>query len=154
MEKNKLLKVSSILMIIGGAFLAIMALIMFIGGELVASIIGSTAEEDSDIATAAVKVATIILGIAFLIEAAAYIAAGVIGVQQKSAKTCFVVAIIVIVVCGIGAIMNIVEGQFTGIVSLVVPILYLVGAIQLRKAAQQAEEAQTTETVETTTTEE
>ncbi|MCM1194871.1 MAG: hypothetical protein NC099_00680 [Corallococcus sp.] len=144
MEKNKLLKVSSILMIVCGAFLALMALIFFAAGDLVSGIIGGAIEDSgADAATieAAVRLMIIILGVVYLIDAAAYIAAGVIGVMQKSSKACFITAIVVIVVCGIGAIMDIIYGQwFSALLGLVIPVLYLVGAIQLRNAAKANEE--------------
>lgn len=142
MEKNKLLKVSSILLIVFGALMALGGIIMMVAGDLVAEIIGIAGEEagagatDTEAAKALVRTLMIILGVIALVEAIAYIAAGVIGVQQKSAQACFIVAIILVVLCGIGAITNIVEGNwFGGIVGLVVPVLYLVGAIQLKKAA-------------------
>lgn len=140
MEKNKLLKVSSILLIVFGALMAFGGIIMMVAGDFVAEIIGIAGEEagagaDADAAAAIIKTAMIILGVIALIEAIAYIAAGVIGVQQKSAQTCFIIAIVLVVLCGIGAITNIIEGNwFGGIVGLVVPVLYLVGAIQLKKA--------------------
>ena len=146
MEKNKMLKVSSILLIIFGAFLAIGAIIMFVGGELIAGLIGIAGDEigatgpDAEAAAALLQTAMTILGIAALIEAIAYIAAGVIGVQQKSAKTCFIIGIVLVVLCGISAIMNIAEGSIVpAIIGLIVPVLYLVGAIQLKKAAADAE---------------
>lgn len=143
MEKNKMLKVSSILLIVFGVFMAIMALLFFVVGDLVAEIIGAAGSDleglegvDKDTALAAVKLVVAILGVVLLIEAIAYIAAGVIGVQQKSAKLCFIVGIVLVVICGIGAITNIVEGQIlSAVIGVIVPVLYLVGAIQLKKAA-------------------
>lgn len=141
MEKNKLLKVSSILLIVFGVLVALGGIIFLAAAELVAEVIGSTGQDigiEGDAATvaAAAKMMVIILGVAMLILAVGYIAAGVVGVKQKSAKTCFIVAIVLIVLCGISAIMNIAEGSiFPAIISLIVPVLYLVGAIQLKKAA-------------------
>ena len=100
MEKNKLLKVSSILLIVFGALMALGGIIMMVAGDLVAEIIGIAGEEagagatDTEAAKALVRTLMIILGVIALVEAIAYIAAGVIGVQQKSAQACFIVAII------------------------------------------------------------
>lgn len=140
MEKNKLLKVASILLIVFGVVLALLAIIFFAAGDLVAEVIGKSGEEfegmDAETAAAAVKLGVLVLGIVLLVEAVAYIAAGVIGVQQKSAQLCFIVGIVLVVLCGIGAITNIVEGQIlSAVIGLIVPVLYLVGAIQLKKAA-------------------
>lgn len=153
MEKNKMLKVSGILLIIFGALIALTAIIFFAAGDLVAEIIGQAGDEvgagaDADTLAAAAKLVVVIAGIVLLVEAIAYIVAGVIGVQQKSAKLCFVIAIVLVVICGIGAIANIVDGMwFFGIINLVVPIIYLVGAIQLKKAV--ADEALASSSEET-----
>lgn len=140
MEKNKLLKVSSILLIIFGALILLAAIVFFAAGDLVAEIIGQAGDEigagaDAATVAAAAKMVVVILGVVLLIEGIAYIAAGVVGIQQKSAKACFIIAIVLVSVCGIGAITSIVEGQIiSAITGLVVPVLYLVGAIQLKKA--------------------
>lgn len=143
MEKNKLLKVSSILLIVFGALMALGALLFFVLGDMVAELIGVVGDQveipdgmSLEEFQALAKITVVILGVVMLVEAIAYIAAGVIGVQQKSPMACFIVGIILVVVCGIGAITNIVEGQvFSAIVGIIVPILYLVGAIQLKRAA-------------------
>ena len=140
MEKNKMLKVSGILLIVFGVLIALTAIIFFAAGDLVAEIIsqaGSEAGAGTEAGTLAeaAKLVVVIAGVVLLIEAIAYIAAGVIGVQQKSAKLCFVIAIVLVVICGIGAIVSIVDGMwFSGLLGLIVPVLYLVGAIQLKKA--------------------
>lgn len=151
MEKNKMLKVSGILLIVFGVLIALTAIIFFAAGDLVAEIIsqaGSEAGAGTEAGTLAeaAKLVVVIAGVVLLIEAIAYIAAGVIGVQQKSAKLCFVVAIVLVVICGIGAIVNIVDGMwFSGVLGLIVPVLYLVGAIQLKKAVADEALAATSE---------
>lgn len=135
-----MLKVSGILLIVFGVLIALTAIIFFAAGDLVAEIIsqaGSEAGAGTEAGTLAeaAKLVVVIAGVVLLIEAIAYIAAGVIGVQQKSAKLCFVIAIVLVVICGIGAIVSIVDGMwFSGLLGLIVPVLYLVGAIQLKKA--------------------
>lgn len=131
MEKNKLLKGAGIALIVIGAFAALLALLCFVAGDLIAGIIGAEAN-----GTGAVKIVMIIMGVLFIIVAAAYIGAGVAGVKQKSAKSCFVIAIILIVISGLSAIYDLTSGQwYSAIIVLVVPIIYLVGAIQFKKAA-------------------
>lgn len=146
-----MLKVSGILLIVFGVLIALTAIIFFAAGDLVAEIIsqaGSEAGAGTEAGTLAeaAKLVVVIAGVVLLIEAIAYIAAGVIGVQQKSAKLCFVVAIVLVVICGIGAIVNIVDGMwFSGVLGLIVPVLYLVGAIQLKKAVADEALAATSE---------
>ena len=153
MEKNKMLKVSGILLIVFGVLIALTSIIFFAAGDLVAEIIsqaGSEAGAGTEAGTLAeaAKLVVVIAGVVLLIEAIAYIAAGVIGVQQKSAKLCFVIAIVLVVICGVGAIVNIVDGMwFSGLLGLIVPVLYLVGAIQLKKAV--ADEALASSSEET-----
>ena len=81
-----------------------------------------------------------------MLESIAYIGAGILGVQQKSEKACFIIGIILVAVCGISAIMNIVEGSILpAIIGLVVPVIYLIGAIQLKRSVEN-EQAQASAT--------
>ncbi|MCM1043164.1 MAG: hypothetical protein NC350_03015 [Corallococcus sp.] len=146
MEKNKMLKVVSILFIIAGAFVALFSLIFLFGGSALADMVYEIlVEMDAsyqEIALAAIQTLLLIMGILYLIEAAAYLTAGIIGVKQKSAKVCFIVAIVAMAVCGALAIYNMIGGSgiLSALISLVLPVLYLVGAIQYKKAWTEAEQ--------------
>lgn len=133
MEKNGMLKGAGIALIVIGALEALIALLCFVAADLIGSIIGAeSGGEGGDI----VGMAVMILGVIMLIVAAAYIAAGVVGIKQKNPKTCFVVAIVLIVICGLSAITSLVEGQWlSAIFVIIAPVFYLIGAIQLKKAA-------------------
>jgi len=92
-----------------------------------------------------------VLGISMLIVGAAYIAAGVVGIVQKSAKVCFIVAIVVMAVCAADTIYNIATGGkiVSSLFSLVLPVLYLIGAIQYKKAWDAAAVSDTQEAEQT-----
>lgn len=138
MEKNSMLKGAGIALIVLGVFDALGALICFVAGDLIAGILGGV--EGGEAAGALIGGIVMIAGIILLVVAAAYIAAGVIGIKQKSPKTCFVVAIILMVVCGLAAIGNLIEGLWlSAVIVIIAPVFYLVGAIQLKKAVAEAE---------------
>lgn len=137
MEKNGMLKGAGIALIVLGVLYAIGALLCFVAGELIASIIG---QEGSTEDAALVSMIVTIAGVLLLIDAGAYIGAGVVGVQQKSPKACFVIAIVLIVICGISAVTSLIGGQWlSAILVIIAPIFYLIGAIQLRKAVAEAQ---------------
>lgn len=138
MEKNKLLKVTSILFIIFGALGTFFSLLVLILMDALIQIMLEMAEY-AQMGATALRAAVLLIFVILLVECAAYIAAGIIGVRQKSAKTCFIVAIIVMVVCGVSALYQLIGGNIISLIALVLPILYLIGAIQYKKESDIAE---------------
>lgn len=139
MENNatgsKLLKVSGILMIIGGA-LAIVITLLGIGGI---ALLVSMAEEGQLEFNAGMAWAGIALA---LLGGVIELIAGIIGTKNwnkpEKANTCIVWGGLVAAVSIISSILTTASGQNFPIVSLltglVLPALYIIGAIQNRKA--------------------
>lgn len=139
MENNatgsKLLKVSGILMIIGGA-LAIVITLLGIGGI---ALLAAMAEEGQTEFNAGMAWAGIALS---LLGGVIELIAGIIGTKNwnkpEKANTCIVWGGLVAAVSIIGSVMTTASGQNFPIVSLltglVLPALYIIGAIQNRKA--------------------
>lgn len=131
MEEKKgstLLKVSGILMIIGGAIALVLSIIAILGVATLVYI--SNGELSSGILYASCALA--------LIAAVAELVAGIIGVKNwnkpEKAKTCICWGIIVAVLSVLGVVLNVVGGGDFSIVSLLIglclPVLYIIGAIQ------------------------
>lgn len=120
-----LLKVVGILFIIFGAIAAVVSLLGLLGGGVLASI---SAEAGSVVIVAAV------IG---LIGAALEIVVGILGVKNcdkpEKATMLMVFAIILIVIQAVGLILG--GDLVMTIIGLVLPILFLIGAIKNKKAA-------------------
>jgi len=122
------LKVTGILMIIGGALALILAIVAILGVATLVYI--SDGELSSGILYASCALA--------LVSAVAELVAGIIGVSNckkpEKANTCIAWGIIVAVLCVLGVILNVVGGGDFSIVSLllglVLPALYIFGAIK------------------------
>ena len=126
MEGSKLLKVSGILMIIGGSISLIVAIIAMIG--FLAAMGGSAA-------------LLWLSGIMLLVGAVVEFVGGIIGVKNwnnlEKAQTCMVWGILAIALCVLSQILNLAGGGSFNVVSfatgLVLPVLYLIGALQNKK---------------------
>lgn len=118
-QGSKMLKVTGILMIIGGALALVIALIAVIGiaaaASLAAGALGGGIE----------------------------LAAGILGVknwnQPAKAQPCIVLGAIIIALSVLSNILSISSGSefnlFTLLLGLVLPVLYLIGAVQLKNMA-------------------
>ena len=132
MKGQKFLKVTGILMIIGAALSILFGVIIGGVGALIAKFAGAST-----------------LGFAFYLGLATTLVGGIIqliaginGVKHcnkpENAKKCITWGIIVIALCVISNILTVVGGGEFSIVNLltglVIPVLYLVGGIQNKKA--------------------
>ena len=122
------LKVTGILMIIGGAISLIVAIVAIIGIAALVYVAGS--EINAGLLYAA--------GVISLVSAVAELIAGIVGVKNckkpEKALTCVVWGVIVAVLCVAGSVLTVVGGNsfpvFSLILGLVLPVLYIVGAIK------------------------
>ena len=125
------LKVTGILMIIGGGISIIMGIIAALGVAALAYISDGTV-------SSALLYASVVL---MLISAVAELVAGIIGVvnckKPDKAGSCIVWGIIVAVLSVAGTILNSVGGcyfsAFSLILGLVLPVLYIIGAVFNKK---------------------
>ena len=125
------LKVTGILMIIGGGISIILGIIAALGVAAIAYI-------TDGVASSAMLYASILL---MLISASAQLVAGIIGIvncqKPEKAGTCIVCGVIVAVLCVAGTILYSVGGGSFGVFSLllglVLPVLYIIGAVFNKK---------------------
>ena len=125
------LKVTGILMIIGGAISVIMGIIAVLGVAALAYISDGTV-------SSALLYASVVL---MIVSAVAELIAGIIGVanckKPEKAVSCIVWGIIVAVLSVAGTILNSVGGgsfsAFSLILGLVLPVLYIIGAALSKK---------------------
>ena len=123
------LKVTGILMIIGGAISLIVAIIALLGIATLA-VLGAS----SGMVYAA--------GALTLVSAVAELVAGIIGVanakKPEKAGTCMGWGIVVAVLCVAGSILTVVGGSsfpvFSLILGLVLPVLFIIGAAKNKQA--------------------
>ncbi len=136
MKGQKLLKVCSILMIIGGGILLLFAILAVAGVGLVA------AATDLGAGLTAVAILAIILSFA---GAAIELVAGIVGVKAANMpsagkiKAALVLGILVLLISLYNSITTIVAdgfgaGIFGLIIGAVLPVLYIVGVIQFKNA--------------------
>ena len=126
------LKVTGILMIIGGSLGLIVAIIAIIGIAALDYI--SSGELSMGLLYAS--------GIITLLSAVGELVAGIIGVkncqQPEKAKSCVAWGIVVAVLCVVGCILTVVGGSsfpvFSLLLGLVLPVLYIIGAAKNMKA--------------------
>ena len=122
------LKVTGILMIIGGAISLIVAIVAIIGIAALVYVAGS--EINAGLLYAA--------GVISLVSAVAELIAGIVGVKNckkpEKARTCVVWGVIVAVLCVAGSVLTVVGGNsfpvFSGRLGLVLPVLYIGGEIK------------------------
>ena len=126
------LKVTGILMIIGGAIALIVGIIVILGIAALAYI------TDGEMVTGLLYAA----GVLTLVSAVAEMIAGIVGVKNckkpEKAGSCIVWGIIVAVLCVAGCILTAVGGSafpvFSLILGLVLPALFIIGAIMNKKS--------------------
>jgi hypothetical protein len=124
-----ILKVTSILYIIFGSLLALVALLSLVLGPVVASVFGG-------FFGAIGGMVGIVLFIVFLILAAIDLVAGIIGIKQcgDPSKALFFI-IFGFIVGGLTFISLITDFSVGNIVGLVMPVLFIVGGFLNKKAA-------------------
>ena len=135
-QGSKMLKVTGILMIIGGALALVIALIAVIGIATAASL-AAGALGGGIIALA------VIASILALLGGGIELAAGILGVknwnQPAKAQSCIVFGAIIIALSVLSNILNLASGSefnlFSLLLGLVLPVLYLIGAVQLKNMA-------------------
>lgn len=135
-QGSKMLKVTGILMIIGGALALVIAIIAVIRIAAAASL-AAGALGGGIIALA------VIASILSLLGGGVELAAGILGVknwnQPAKAQSCIVFGAIIIALSVLSNILNLASGSefnlFTLLLGLVLPVLYLIGAVQLKNMA-------------------
>lgn len=137
MEEKKsgsgFLKVVGILMIIFGAIALVVSLIAVAGMSLIEAAVGS------EIDTGMLWIGVILS----VVSAAMEMVAGIVGVvnakKPEKAKTCLVFGILVAVLTVAGCIFTVASGEEFPVTSLllglVMPVLYIIGAVKNMKAA-------------------
>jgi len=140
-QKSSLLKVTGILMIIFAGLGIILGAIALAGAVFITAHIAGI-DDGIDTLAGLIIISLVILLIAFLIQ----LIAGIFGVKNSNkpekANTCIVFGIIVILMTVLSTILNISGGtQFDVtqvlmlLIGLVIPVLYLIGAFNLKKMA-------------------
>ena len=125
------LKVTGILMIIGGAISVIMGIIAALGVAALVYI------SDGTVSSELLYTSVILM----IVSAVAELVAGIIGVanckKPDKAGSCIVLGIIVAVLSVAGTILNSVGGgsfsAFSLVLGLVLPVLYIIGAVFNKK---------------------
>lgn len=139
-QGSKMLKVTGILMIIGGALALVIALVIAlidVIGIAAAASLAAGALGGGIIALA------VIASILSLLGGGIELAAGILGVknwnQPAKAQSCIVFGAIIIALSVLSNILNLASGSefnlFTLLLGLVLPVLYLIGAVQLKNMA-------------------
>ena len=140
MEKsNGFLKVTGILMIIGGVFTIVFSILAVVGVGALAATLGTEAD-------LGLLMVSSIIG---LISGVVSLIAGITGAKNankpEKATACIAFGCLTVLLSILGTILNVVGGnQFSvlGLITgLIVPALYLVGAFQNKKRAAVAEAA-------------
>lgn len=135
-QGSKMLKVTGILMIIGGALALVIALIAVIGIAAAASLAAGALG-------GGIVALAVIASILALLGGGIELAAGILGVknwnQPAKAQSCIVFGAIIIALSVLSNILNLASGSefnlFTLLLGLVLPVLYLIGAVQLKNMA-------------------
>ncbi len=127
-KRSTLLKVVSIIMIIFSAI----ALIIGIVGALGASMLGTALSEVGVETAAAVSGALTGIVVFGIVLAVIELVCGILGVASKNKKLLTILGCVLIILAVVSLIMNIVAGSFSAmsLVSLILPILYFLGARQ------------------------
>lgn len=133
MNGHKFLKVTGILMIIGGALSAILGIVAVLGVAALAYIASARTEAGMLYAS------TILLLISGVVE----LIAGIIGVinaeKPQKAKACIVWGALVAILSVAGTILGVVGGSdfsVSGLVlGLVLPVIYIIGAVKNMQSA-------------------
>ena len=131
MKGRKFLKVTGILMIIGGAFGIIGGIVAMIGAGALAAVLETSA-------------GGLMLASALILASAVFqLIAGIMGVKNcdkpEKAQSCVVMGVIVAILSVSGNIISNVLGSSFNILSyatgLVIPVLYIIGAVKNKEPA-------------------
>ena len=131
MKGRKFLKVTGILMIIGGAFGIIGGIVAMIGAGALAAVLETSA-------------GGLMLASALILASAVFqLIAGIMGVKNcdkpEKAQSCLVMGVIVAILSVAGNIISNVLGSSFNILSyatgLIIPILYIIGAVKNKEPA-------------------
>lgn len=133
MKGHKFLKVTGILMIIGGALAAILGIVAVLGVAALAYI--SSAQTEASMLYAS----TILILISGIVE----LIAGIVGVlnaeKPQKAKACIVWGALVAILSVAGTILGVAGGSdFSAsslVLGLVLPVLYIIGAVKNMQSA-------------------
>ena len=131
MKGRKFLKVTGILMIIGGAFGIIGGIVAMIGAGALAAVLETSA--------GGLMLASVLI----LASAVFQLIAGIMGVKNcdkpEKAQSCLVMGVIVAILSVSGNIISNVLGSSFNILSyatgLIIPILYIIGAVKNKELA-------------------
>lgn len=131
MKGRKFLKVTGILMIIGGAFGIIGGIVAMIGAGALAAVLETSA-------------GGLMLASALILASAVFqLIAGIMGVKNcdkpEKAQSCLVMGVIVAILSVSGNIISNVLGSSFNILSyatgLIIPVLYIIGAVKNKETA-------------------
>ena len=131
MKGRKFLKVTGILMIIGGAFGIIGGIVAMIGVGALAAVLETSA-------------GGLMLASALILASAVFqLIAGIMGVKNcdkpEKAQSCLVMGVIVAILSVAGNIISNVLGSSFNILSyatgLIIPVLYIIGAVKNKEPA-------------------
>ena len=131
MKGRKFLKVTGILMIIGGAFGIIGGIVAMIGSGALAAVLETSAG-------GLMLASTLILA-----SAVFQLIAGIMGVKNcdkpEKAQSCIVIGVIVAILSVAGNVISNVLGSDFNIINyatgLIIPVLYIIGAVKNKEAA-------------------
>lgn len=131
MKGRKFLKVTGILMIIGGAFGIIGGIVAMIGAGALAAVLETSA-------------GGLVLASALILASAVFqLIAGIMGVKNcdkpEKAQSCIVIGVIVAILSVAGNVISNVLGSDFNIINyatgLIIPVLYIIGAVKNKKPA-------------------
>ena len=131
MKGRKFLKVTGILMIIGGAFGIIGGIVAMIGAGALAAVLETSA-------------GGLMLASALILASAVFqLIAGIMGVKNcdkpEKAQSCLVMGVIVAILSVSGNIISNILGSSFNILSygtgLIIPVLYIIGAVKNKEPA-------------------
>ena len=131
MKGRKFLKVTGILMIIGGAFGIIGGIVAVIGAGALAAVLETSA-------------GGLMLASALILASAVFqLIAGIMGVKNcdkpEKAQSCIVIGVIVAILSVAGNVISNVLGSDFNIINyatgLIIPVLYIIGAVKNKEPA-------------------
>ena len=131
MKGRQFLKVTGILMIIGGAFGIIGGIVAMIGAGALAAVLETSA-------------GGLMLASALILASAVFqLIAGIMGVKNcdkpEKAQSCIVIGVIVAILSVAGNVISNVLGSDFNIINyatgLIIPVLYIIGAVKNKEAA-------------------
>ncbi len=131
MKGRKFLKVTGILMIVGGAFGIIGGIVAMIGAGALAAVLETSA-------------GGLMLASALILASAVFqLIAGIMGVKNcdkpEKAQSCIVIGVIVAILSVAGNVISNVLGSDFNIINyatgLIIPVLYIIGAVKNKEPA-------------------